>query len=155
MRRVESASRSGVRLHRPAAAGGPPRLESAGPRRRRPPDDERRRADPAVNARSAASVSFVTSPAQTSSHSASSVSLSFAESTSAATWRKNIAPRSSSAARTACAVGVSSAGSGGGNSRCARSANPSTIQPSSLPSAPAPHHTTSPAAHSSSSIAGE
>ena len=106
-------------------------------------------------ARIGASVSLVTRPAQTRSHSASSSAASSEPLTRSATERKNRAAPSSREARTsACrADGLSSPTSG--SVSAAVSARCSETQPSDPGSAPSPHQTTSPAAVSSSSQAGE
>lgn len=82
------------------------------------------------------------------------MALTPAASTCWASCRKNHAPPPASAASTASAASLWLKGTGSGSVSGAWSARCRLTQPSLLPSAPWPTHSTSPEAVSSSSIAG-
>ena len=155
-----------TRDHRPAPAGGPTRVSRPG--RGRPPPRpvvERRREAAPTAARSGFSVSFVTSPAHTRSHRAASTFRSDASASPTAATAlatscgQNDAPRSARCRRSAtCRAARSSSsvtiGSGARASTGTWSKRCSATRPSVAPMLPAPSHTTSPEAHSSSRSAG-
>src|SRR5262249_13624309 len=162
--RVGFSSLSGSRYHRPAALGGPDRAVASEVRPSRLVGSRggvRYRArgsgvfalcapPPASSARTGASVSLLTTPAQTRAQSAASTSASATSDTDSVSCRKNRAwPRSSAPSTASWAGPTANSGSAGGSTSGADSAQANTIQPSPPGADPAPVHTTSPAVHSS------
>src|SRR6516225_1011182 len=158
---AEGSSRSGSRDHRPLTVGGPIRVGIAGrpkPYRRPGPPGRgrgtaargaaaaRRCPEPPSATRSGASVSLVSSPAQTRSQIAAATSLSSAgerpcepassPATRSLSIRKNSAPPPLSTSSTASCSGVMLTSPGSGSITAAPSAGASTSQPSPPGSAP-------------------